>query len=101
MVHLLFKSRLLSIAVSVIKHRTLFFFHFRHSNEIHPGEESGRRKNTYEDDLEITTQLHETLAELDAGLAGGLFLHLKMLKAIANRPTRCAFCASENVKSYY
>ncbi|XP_023662006.2 protein cordon-bleu isoform X2 [Paramormyrops kingsleyae] len=41
----------------------------RHSNEIHPGEESGRKKDTYEDDLKITAQLHETLAELDAGLA--------------------------------
>ncbi|XP_048881982.1 LOW QUALITY PROTEIN: protein cordon-bleu [Brienomyrus brachyistius] len=41
----------------------------RHSNEIHPGEQSSRNKDTYEDDLEITAQLHETLAELDAGLA--------------------------------
>ncbi|XP_017556322.2 protein cordon-bleu isoform X4 [Pygocentrus nattereri] len=42
----------------------------RHSEEVHRGNQSEKRQNSYEEDAEITAQIHLTLADLDADLAG-------------------------------
>ncbi|XP_051262796.1 protein cordon-bleu isoform X3 [Dicentrarchus labrax] len=39
-------------------------------NDINPQAKSGRLKDSYEDDPELTAQLHQTLADLEADLAG-------------------------------
>ncbi|XP_017556329.2 protein cordon-bleu isoform X13 [Pygocentrus nattereri] len=41
----------------------------RHSEEVHRGNQSEKRQNSYEEDAEITAQIHLTLADLDADLA--------------------------------
>ncbi|KAL7886786.1 hypothetical protein AOLI_G00045070 [Acnodon oligacanthus] len=42
----------------------------RRSEEVHQGNQSEKRQNSYEEDAEITAQIHLTLADLDADLAG-------------------------------
>lgn len=39
-------------------------------NDISPQAKSGRLKDSYEDDPELTAQVHQTLADFDAELAG-------------------------------
>eukprot|EP00063_Salmo_salar_P081677 XP_014056512.1 PREDICTED: protein cordon-bleu-like isoform X6 [Salmo salar] len=41
----------------------------RHSSDISHNDKAGKTKDIYEEDLELTTQLHQTLADLDADLA--------------------------------
>jgi len=44
------------------------------SGNIQRGQQSIKRQNGYEEDPEITAQIHLTLANLDANLAGKLLL---------------------------
>ncbi|XP_055781970.1 protein cordon-bleu-like isoform X1 [Salvelinus fontinalis] len=41
----------------------------RHSSDISHNDKAGKTKDIYEEDPELTTQLHQTLADLDADLA--------------------------------
>lgn len=41
------------------------------SGNMRPGNQSVKRNNGYEEDPAITAQIHLTLADLDADLAGG------------------------------
>ncbi|KAJ8415691.1 hypothetical protein AAFF_G00402480 [Aldrovandia affinis] len=43
----------------------------RHSSDIYHKSLSGRRQDSYEEDPELTAQLHQTLSDLEADLAGG------------------------------
>jgi len=44
------------------------------SGNIQRGQQSIKRQNGYEEDPEITAQIHLTLANLDANLAGKLLM---------------------------